>query len=332
MATRPGGTTQPAQSRDRGALLVALGWILFVAAAVFVILALSIRGFVPSILLFAVAGATASAGVATYNQGRRHLARPAERVLASDARPPVLYLRSFREDVTAARVVDTSLTVRTEEEQLVCVLRRIGPVVAIGAPGEVLPPLGAARTYAAEDEWQGRVLDWMRQAALVVLRPSTTEAFWWEVSRIAETVAPQRVIFLVPADQQRYDDFRRRLAAHLPVTLPDTLPARFASAARDQNFARTLARWGENAWGVLYFSPGWTPHLSPYKATTGEILLGTSFQQRLRPFFNHALRPVFDAAGVTWRPAIGGLAILFWAIMAFIVLVWILAATTHPST
>ena len=65
-------------------------------------------------------------------------------MIARDARPLVLYLRSFRDDAIAARVTRIELgEFVTEEERLVEVMQPIGPVIAIGRPGE-LPDLGAA--------------------------------------------------------------------------------------------------------------------------------------------------------------------------------------------
>jgi hypothetical protein len=40
----------------------------------------------------------------------------------------------------------------TQEEQLVEALKPAGPVVAVGRPGERLPPVGARRIYLVDDE------------------------------------------------------------------------------------------------------------------------------------------------------------------------------------
>ncbi len=95
-----------------------------------------------------------SGGVGCYRLGRKLKAESAEEILARDPRPPVLYLRSFHTDAKAATTVKEPRIpftpqlgiggLGTEEEQLAMVLDRIGPCVAIGQPGELLPTkLGA---------------------------------------------------------------------------------------------------------------------------------------------------------------------------------------------
>ena len=46
---------------------------------------------------------------------------------------------------------------KTYEERLARTLRKVGPFVAVGDPTERLPLLGAARMYAADEEWQETV-------------------------------------------------------------------------------------------------------------------------------------------------------------------------------
>jgi hypothetical protein len=88
---------------------------------------------------------------------------------------PVVYLRSFYVDQGFSRrprPVGRPFSVRTEEEQLAKALREIGPVVAIGKPGERLPRLGANRIYVRDEDWQEQVLSWFARAALVGLNPA----------------------------------------------------------------------------------------------------------------------------------------------------------------
>lgn len=124
-----------------------------------------------------------------YARSKRYFVLSAQDVLAEDTRPPVIYLRSFKDDrgssvntmknrfplwrllhpfklwASGLNVFDT----RTEEEILAEVLHQIGPVVGIGRPGEKLPLLGAARVYVGDDHWQQTVHDFLSRAGLVVL-------------------------------------------------------------------------------------------------------------------------------------------------------------------
>ena len=85
----------------------------------------------------------------------RKCAHHSQELLAQDLRPPVLYLRAFLHDPTAAKVVAfgeglageagfvnfIAPPIYSEEEQLAEVFNEIGPFVAIGRPGETLPLL-----------------------------------------------------------------------------------------------------------------------------------------------------------------------------------------------
>jgi hypothetical protein len=62
----------------------------------------------------------------------------------------VLYLRSFALDAQLGRPSRMerflgTIPLANAEQAIVKVLRKYGPVIAIGRPGEALPPLGAAR-------------------------------------------------------------------------------------------------------------------------------------------------------------------------------------------
>ena len=59
-------------------------------------------------------------------------------------------------------------------------MARVGPVIAIGKPGERLPQLGAARLYVDDDHWRDTIDDLMAESALVVVRAGDTPNLWWE--------------------------------------------------------------------------------------------------------------------------------------------------------
>jgi hypothetical protein len=98
----------------------------------------------------------------------------------------------------------------------------LGPFVAIGRPGEVLPHSGAARLYVGEGDWHERVRKLLSLAGLVILRAGDTSGLWWEVEESAKTVRPERLVFLVPLKQREYDDFRRKAENYLPVDCRNT--------------------------------------------------------------------------------------------------------------
>jgi hypothetical protein len=114
------------------------------------------------------------------------------------------------------------------EQNLTEVLSEIGPVVAIGRPGEKLPPLGAARLYVCGDDWQTEVRSLLADPALVVLRLGSTEGFHWEVRHVFENLNPQRVLIDIPIKDSHWQQFSDFSNSILPVRLPARKPnARF---------------------------------------------------------------------------------------------------------
>jgi hypothetical protein len=138
-----------------------------------------------------------------WRRSRQYGALSAADAMARDGRPPIVYLRSFHDDGDAVMDASTGALVRralrllapvTPEQETATVLKRLGPVVAIGKPGEPLPELGAARVYVGNDEWQEQVLAWMRSATLVVIRVGTSPGVLWELERALEHLPRQRLV------------------------------------------------------------------------------------------------------------------------------------------
>ena len=95
-------------------------------------------------------------------------------------------------------------------------MNEIGPFVALGRPGELLPEIGA-RTYTSNDEWQSRVLNLMSRAKLIVLRAGDTPSFLWEFEAVTKHVKPECVIVLLPYGAPYYNVFRRKIEKpHIP--------------------------------------------------------------------------------------------------------------------
>ncbi|WP_393097834.1 hypothetical protein [Streptomyces sp. LN325] len=116
----------------------------------------------------------------------------------------VLYLRTFGTDVRASKFQYTKIDMRhpidafTEEEFLCLVLKRAyGEVVALGRPGERLAYPGAARHYAADEEWKHVVKTFASRASLVVIQLHEGDHTKWELRHLASNVPLERVVLLV---------------------------------------------------------------------------------------------------------------------------------------
>ena len=159
---------------------------------------------------------------------KRHAVLSVERVRTLDPRRPNLLLRSFGDDMTPLeRTTDQNSwmrsvmapTIWTLEETIEQLLGRHGPVIAIGRPGESVPPAGAAREYVPNDQWQTRVRELIDQAGVVVVVLGETEGLSFEYETLLEMGALGKLIAVFPPrDAGALDSLWRRFAE---VVVPD---------------------------------------------------------------------------------------------------------------
>jgi hypothetical protein len=182
----------------------------------------------------AIENAALAAAVSFFVVGRGVLSGGAARVLQQDKRKPVMYLRSFQADTHSQDPVGS-------ERALAVAASWLGPVVAIGKPGEHFPPLGAARLYVDEAHWREVVTALIATSEFVILRIGRTDGFWWEWNHLVAHIDPTKVLIYlrVPERKELYAEFVQRVGRTLPHPLPD------------------------NSWRAIFltFGPDWTPHL-----------------------------------------------------------------------
>ncbi|HEY3484292.1 MAG TPA: hypothetical protein VGK49_02860, partial [Ilumatobacteraceae bacterium] len=134
-------------------------------------------------------------------------ARVAE-ALATDRRPPALYLRSFADDrlqlpviASAHRPLFELFSLRGTspfEEAVTWELKTYAPVVAVGRPGGSLASLGAAREHLPNDAWHDQIAQRMADAAVIVLAPGETAGLAWELRHIVEAGHLGKTVFVFP--------------------------------------------------------------------------------------------------------------------------------------
>jgi hypothetical protein len=236
-------------------------------------------------------------------RARKFTVASAEEVLSADPRPPVIYMRSFKDDAAASMPVMSGppgwallfpKELITEEELVARTLNDFGPMVTIGRPGEQLRELGAARMYVGEQEWHEKVAALMQSAKLVVLRLGQTEGLWWELEQAIGKMRPEQLLVFVPriADKATREAIRRHAEAVFPKPLPE--------------FAHSNSPWGNvgSLRGILCFDPDWTAH---YIDLTRRIFTLKTLPRFLgfgKPSakLKYALQPVFANHGVAWTP------------------------------
>lgn len=172
-----------------------------------------------------------------------------EQALKNDPRPAVLYLRSFQADRADERRRWLNLLFRSKdgvplsgEEELTQLMLKIGPVIAIGRPGEKLPQLGAARVYIPDDQWQESVKTYMDQSQLIVIRAGKTAGLKWELQEIIENIDPEKVMVYFPG-RSDFASFREWAKDLFPSSLPDDWPIDTMVFLQDWEPVLPLAGW-----------------------------------------------------------------------------------------
>lgn len=165
-----------------------------------------------SMVLFRILGMSSlGASLWLFHLGKRDAARgPGP---DKSPKPSVLLLRSFLADGSSE---PTAWWLRapygppqSHEVVLQSVLAPHASLIAIGQPGETLPPLGFRRVQYGEHEWRERVVQHMRDAVATIIRIGTTESLRWEIETAFAILRPsQLVLMLPPTAQDRIERIR----------------------------------------------------------------------------------------------------------------------------
>jgi hypothetical protein len=127
--------------------------------------------------------------------------------------PVALYLRRFAEDLADDHPPASQGGIGgPSEAQLAESFSDLFLFVAIGRPGEPLPPWGAYRLYVPDEEWKRQVATLISMASVIVVRCARSDALHWEVGQLRQAAKLDRTLFLLPA---------ARSAEGLRSALPD---------------------------------------------------------------------------------------------------------------
>jgi hypothetical protein len=253
----------------------------------------------------------------------RHFAQPVP--LPKRGEAFVLYLRSFKEDpqrgageglrvqpalldLSPLGVIYTLVASgKSAEECLVACFRDMKPVIAVGSPGERVPPaVGAHRVYLKKGSWKKQVSDLLSRARFVVLVADDTDGTLWEFVEVVRVVPPEKFLLVVPASEERYESFRGKAAdllqrhasrvhrrdgrswvhPQLPVNPPIDSDRMTLALPHTMPFG-----------GVISFSRDWRPEFTPLKVTPpvlGMGAVGFTLWRTIRPVVERAL----DSEGV----------------------------------
>jgi hypothetical protein len=186
-----------------------------------------------------------------------------------DERAPVLYLRSFSDE----------MAISDGEQALAMMLKKIGPLIAIGRPNEFLPQLGAFRIYVPDAEWQTKVLELIEEAQLVVIVGGKSQGLGWEISQCYRLLTSNRMMVLLPSHKKTVLAFSRFFASATNIELAPY----FTNATRPFRWSRCVRRvLGIRHWwdtievaqinGLIAFDDQWKPRAYPVEYTKDELL------------------------------------------------------------
>ena len=228
-----------------------------------------------------------------------------EDLAARDPRPPVVYLRSFEADSEIVLrpegfwrrwmmiFIDYAVTFSPEQE-LAEVLNAVGPVIAIGKPGEALPELGAARLYVSDAEWRAKVIDMMDRSRLVIIRTGSTSNLRWEIEQTMGRVPRRQILFVSFGDAKKTSPFDQYFEQ------------RFGPINRSTEIAATpfWTRWysvGKYVNGrIIYFDGALQPREVPIRLTLSLPGLALGLMRPYRDSIQSAMRRVFSSLDLPW--------------------------------
>jgi hypothetical protein len=179
-----------------------------------------------------IAGGILAAVTAIFRYFARRSARvSAESLAQTDQRAPVLFLRSFKDDqVELDRpkrgLIRGFLGMGAPAPSLDHVLLEeftaVGPVVAIGVPGESAP-FGAARTFVDNSEWRAVVAKFASDAAAIIIVVDDTEGVKWELSHILDSGHLSKTLCLMPPRYVRQSEKAAEIVRGVLVDQKSTL-------------------------------------------------------------------------------------------------------------
>lgn len=155
-------------------------------------------------------------------RGRR-LRTPPFTALSEIEGRPVVFFRSFSDDGgvypfgTSRNMIGFA---ETYEQVLARLLKKVGPPIAIGRPGEDAPELGAARIYVGDDEWKEVAGEMIQRAAMVIVTVGKTPGVRWEIEHVLKDLQPERLLFFFPPKVKRFARIPDPVIAVLWFLLP----------------------------------------------------------------------------------------------------------------
>jgi hypothetical protein len=276
-------------------------------------------------------------GMLTMMQVRRFNAKTADEIKRQDLRPPVIYLRSFKDDQKGSMVTPMGgLTVIfpsyvTEEEQIATAINKIGPFLAIGQPGEPILDLRDIQNNASlTDKQKKRAEIWRRlklaaqMGPLVFLMPrdkvlpdlGAARAYVgddeWQ-NTVKDLLSQAQLVVLRAGETDNLLwEVETVARAVKPEKIIFLLPFKnersynvfrqkvsaFFPKPLPERYKTTFGMLFGSVKAILYFAPDWTPKIV---AIGNPFPLMESFFMPVVPRLHAALQPVYAQLGIPYK-------------------------------
>ena len=257
----------------------------------------------PSVAAFLV---SAHVGFKLLRTGWKYDVVSAEQLLATDPRPPVVYLRSFEADSEivmrppgfwnrAMTAVFDYMMMFSPEQELEEVLNRVGPVIAIGKPGEPLPELGAARLYVSDADWKAKVTDMIARSRLVVIRTGSTPNLQWEIEQTMAQVPRRQILFVSLGDANRTAFFDQYFTERYGPVMPSSMAVAEAGA-----ITKLMSVGKYVAGRIIFFDEMQQPREEPIRLIVTGTGLALGLMRPYRDSIQAAMQRVFASLQLPW--------------------------------
>ncbi|MEO8442769.1 MAG: TM2 domain-containing protein [Betaproteobacteria bacterium] len=254
----------------------------------------------PSLALFLLSAHT---GFRLLRTGWKYDVVSAAELLETDPRPPVVYLRSFEADGEivlrppefwnrAMTSIFDYMMMFSPEQEIAEILNRVGPVIAIGKPGEPLPELGAARLYVSDADWKAKVTDMIARSRLVVIRTGSTPNLQWEIEQTMARVPRRQILFVSLGDAKRTAFFDQYFKERFGTIIPSTSGAEAGALTRFMSIGKYVTG------RIIFFDETQQPHEEPIRLAMTWSGLALGLMRPYRDSIQAAMQRVFAQLGL----------------------------------
>ncbi len=148
-------------------------------------------------------------GRLTLALARRTMKRSLHDIQDEDERAPILFLRSFLDDLVALRprrflfeqwLLDGTSRSMTLDYLILSEGTEYGPTVALGNPKDPAPPYGVIRGYFDHATWRLAVADLSQRSSAIIVVLDATEGVDWEIGHIIAQRYISKTLFLLTPD------------------------------------------------------------------------------------------------------------------------------------